>query len=1375
MKRLFLTIILSLSVFSARADWADDFRYSYYTISEGLCDDYATSTYMDSDGYLWICTSNGLDRFDGYRFDHYNSQSPIASRRINNNFIYGVAEDGANGIWAASNTGIVRIDKNNDVVIMPEQMGQFRRYVSAPMVGIMRQSDNLIWALKSNEIDGLDIADDGTLVNVRPYKTSNPGQRIMTLVDRTIFIGGLYGIEGFHISPSGELSPVEDAVIRPIADIRDVSYLIGNGNYLWIGTENGLYQYNIKTKEIQKFLHENGNDQSISDNHVTCLAYDKSGDLLIGTTKGIDLYALNGKFSHMSQKRRYHSLNTNYVNNIMVDEYGTMWVSTLVGGVNRISPETVHHQDLFVVEEGTTNIVSCSMKDRNGNILAGILGKGLGIKYASDGSERIFSLKENAGVTQEDVFAMVQDKHGDFWICTRFDGMIFLDGKDLKHPSFKIYSTRNSHIGSDHIYTVIYDEKRDGLWYSTVEGVWFFDIASKESKHITLNTSIEQPSRFFCLLLDKYDKLWMGGYGLCTFSLAGEEVKDSYYASYMPYINQQSGDNLERINSIAQAADGTIFLGSNNNGIYELQDDGSFKNRPLSNSQVFEYTSPVRVSKLVADSSDNIWIGTASGVFHLNRDTDIITHFGISDGFPSNNCYTNSGNNFSDNVVAFGTSNGLIMISAPMSSIESNGGKVRITRTLKGEQDNLWPKGDRIDVYPGETYFDVYFSSLDLTNPERIWYAYRLDETGKEFTYTRNGFIRFNNVKTGKYTLRVRCTTPEDQWVMNDTLFSINIHPKFTQTALFWILILGTILGLLAAVVITNIRNRILKNRELQQQVNEKTADLTTAMENLIESKDSIERQNVLLEEQKAKLEEYAASMEKANREKLMLYTNLTHEFKTPLSLILGPVSDLKESCKDEEVKPSLGIIERNSKYLLSLVNQILDLRKVDSGQISVKKDSLHIPSFLSIFSMDFNRSFSQRNVQFETNLRLMSNTIISDRDILFKIISNLISNAMKYTPDGGKVTFNLTQFRRRSDRRIFQYISVTNTGSYIGEEEAGKIFDLFYKSKTRPVYGDGSQSSTGIGLYLVKNLVSALGGQITVKSTEKGGTSFRVYFPVDLVTDDSMNTFVEGEEMDNVPVLLLVEDNDDMRNYIKSVLADRFKVLEAANGEKGYEIAKQTIPDFIISDLMMPVCDGIQFCRMVRADSLLSHIPFLMLTALSDDDTRLNSYKEGVNAFLVKPFKKDMLLARIENILNDRQQVQEELSYDLENSYATVNIDRSDKAFMEQLMNVLKDNYTDPEFSVPKLQSLLCMSMTPFYKKVSSLTGLTPAMLIRRYRLQTAKTLLETNRDKGVNVSEIAYMVGFNDPKYFSKCFQKEYHIKPSSLLQGGDPDDKD
>ena len=300
--------------------------------------------------------------------------------------------------------------------------------------------------------------------------------------------------------------------------------------------------------------------------------------------------------------------------------------------------------------------------------------------------------------------------------------------------------------------------------------------------------------------------------------------------------------------------------------------------------------------------------------------------------------------------------------------------------------------------------------------------------------------------------------------------------------------------------------------------------------------------------------------------------------------------------------------------------------------------------------------------------------------------------------------------------------------------------------------------------------LVSELGGEIRVKSKEGWGTAFRVLFPVELVNSKAVEDLpYTPPEDENLPVLLLVEDNDDMRSYIKGVLSDKYHIAEASNGEQGFDLAKKITPDFIISDLMMPVCDGLQFCRMIRADNTLSHIPFLMLTALSNDNARLSSYKEGVDAFLVKPFDKEMLLTRIENILSNRKQQQNEVSFDLKNAYANVNIERSDKVFMENLLNILKDNYTNPEFNVPQLQSLMCMSMTPFYKKISALTGLTPALFIRLYRLQTARKMLEDHAgDKGISVSEIAYMVGFNDPKYFSKCFQNQYHVLPSAILQG-------
>lgn len=1368
MKRTIIATILSCICILCSAAWSDEYNYTYFGIQQGLCDEYVVSTYIDSDGYLWACTSNGLDRFDGHSFVHFNSKSNNPETKLKSNFINGIAEDHVKNMWVVSSNGLMKIDKKARKVINPEEMGRFSGVVSQPIVGIVSLDRETFWILMDRSVAHVLLDREGNISDINVFPTLLDGNRMMSVTRDMIYIGSLKGMEAYSISSNGELLPYDDASMAMISDIRNVSYVLSSGSYLWIGTEDGLFQYNSKEKALSTYRHSETDDQTISDNHITCLAFDESGDLLIGTAKGIDKLSRTGRFSHMTQDRPNKSINTNYVNNIKVSEDGTIWVSTLVGGLNRVSPKPAAFQEMLSVDQGISNIVSCSMEDRDGNLLVGILGKGLGIKMAGQSDFKIYSLKDIAGTAQNDIFSIEQDNDGNYWICTRFDGLVLLERKNLEKPSFRIFRTSNSTVPDDHIYDIEYDKARNGLWASTTTGLFFMETTSRVARRIDLIYDADAVQRFYCLYLDNQGRLWGGGYGLIVVDTGtGNEVRNSYQVDFFPRLSTNVSDSRERISSITQSPSGRIFIASNTNGIYEAMQDGSFRNYPLTNSQSdAEQTSP-SLSKIIPDSSDNIWVSSTNGIYHVNAGTGITTLFTMSDGLPSANCYINSGCSMSYGKIAFGTNNGLVIFDAPLNMPSPAERKVTLSAIRNGGNLNLWNNNRELHIYPSDPTFEISMSSMDLSHSERVFYAYTInDDPGWRISTSNKA--TFSNLKPGKYTFYTICTYPDQHWSTDLTSIKIIVHPSLIQRPLFWILIALVFLALAGALIANVFIRKAKTQKELKQQVEEKTADLRKAMDDIVESKNSIERQNVILEEQKAKLEEYSASMEKANREKLMLYTNLTHEFKTPLSLIMGPVSELSETCTDEAAKPTLGIISRNAKYLLSLVNQILDLRKVDSGKINVKRDTLSISSFLSLFSMDFSRAFQSRGIEVTTNLRLIGNSIYSDSDILFKIVSNLMSNASKYTPDGGKVTMNLAQFRRGSEGKIMQYISVTNSGSYIKKEELDKVFDCFYKSEGNPIYGQQAQGSTGIGLYLVRNLVNALGGHITVKSSPKTGTSFRLYFPAELVKSDADQAIVDSSEMiDDIPTLLLVEDNDDMRAYIKGILGSRFNVKEATNGAIGYEIAKQTIPDFIISDLMMPVCDGLQFCKMVREDSNLSHIPFMMLTALADDDTRLNSYRQGVSAFLVKPFSKDMLLARIDNILNDKKQQQEELSFDLENSYATVNIDRSDKAFMEQLMNVLKENYTDPEFSIPKLQTLMCMSMTPFYKKVSSLTGLTPAMLIRRYRLQTAKTLMENNLDKGINVSEIAYMVGFNDPKYFSKCFSKEYHIKPSELLQ--------
>ena len=526
----------------------------------------------------------------------------------------------------------------------------------------------------------------------------------------------------------------------------------------------------------------------------------------------------------------------------------------------------------------------------------------------------------------------------------------------------------------------------------------------------------------------------------------------------------------------------------------------------------------------------------------------------------------------------------------------------------------------------------------------------------------------------------------------------------------------------------------------------------------------------------KEKIEIMSEQMEAINKEKLSYFTNLAHEFKTPLTLIQGPASQLVRQTTDPKEKEDLQIINRNAQYLLSLVNQLIDLRKIDTQNLTLNYSQFNFSKFLNTTITDFSNLMKERNISFEKIYRLKSDHIYSDKENLHKILFNLLSNAIKHTPDKGKITLHANQFIDKSNK-LMQFISVTNSGSIIAPDEIDKIFNRFYRIPEQNKYTNYGQSSTGIGLHIVKELINLLGGTIKVKSSEKEGVSFRLYFPIALA--DTAENEIHEEYKEPVPVedkiepfipidrskptLLLVEDNPDMRHYIKNMLKEKYNIAEANNGEQGYKTAQNIVPDFIVSDLMMPVCDGSDFCKRLREDKLLSHIPFLLLTANSSETARIESYENGVDGYITKPFEQSVLLAHIDSILKNRDLRQKKfVEQDL--NPILLEVGQSDQQFMNEVMNILEKNYTDPQFGVKDLTERLNISYTVIYKKFVSLTGLPPVRFIQLYRLQIAKKILESSTNN-VIVSEIAYRVGFNDPKYFTRCFVKQYKQTPSSF----------
>ena len=577
-------------------------------------------------------------------------------------------------------------------------------------------------------------------------------------------------------------------------------------------------------------------------------------------------------------------------------------------------------------------------------------------------------------------------------------------------------------------------------------------------------------------------------------------------------------------------------------------------------------------------------------------------------------------------------------------------------------------------------------------------------------------------------------------------------------------------------------RYQALKRQQnlLHQMVEERTSELEEQKKLLSNQTQELSEQNKLLKDQNEKITaqknqilEMSRKVEELTVDKLAFFTNITHEFRTPLTLIVGPIERALKLSYNPQVIEQLHLVERNSKYLLSLVNQLMDFRKVEEGRIKIATNYGNLKEFMLEIVPPFADYAKNRGINLQLYLRLPDPFLMFDEDVMRKIMTNLISNALKFTPKGGNVGIYVGVIGQATEKKLF--ISVRDTGKGIPENDIERIFMQFYQSDNRSLESVSGQSGTGIGLYLCRKLIDLLDGKIYAKNNPLKGASFRILLPA-LYGDTQIHSESEMEKEDiaiDVPrngkmVILVVEDNKDMRDYIRSILAEYYNVLEASQGEEALALLHANNVDFIISDLMMPVMDGMELSRRVKNDFSISHIPFLMLTAKTSDEARLESYKMGADAFLLKPFDENMLLARISNILENRKRFQQKFSIDMNADSLEVEENSGDKKFLNKAMSVVKENYKNPDFEVSDFIEAVGISKSLLNKKMQSLTGQSAGQFIRNYRLNLARELLLKNKvNRTMNISEIAYEVGFNDPKYFTRCFTKHFNVTPSSLLE--------
>lgn len=758
----------------------------------------------------------------------------------------------------------------------------------------------------------------------------------------------------------------------------------------------------------------------------------------------------------------------------------------------------------------------------------------------------------------------------------------------------------------------------------------------------------------------------------------------------------------------------------------------------------------------------------------MDIENETFETYDTSDGLISNSFYWNAALRTSNDDLLFGSEKGLTRISGVrITPPHESHPVVRFTRlTIDNEAifiDRDILKGLNItvakDIYLHENNRSIglEFSALDFSD-EPGTYQYKLEGWDSNWINDNSNqhAVNYTSLPAGNYTLKVRYIRNGD--IDNAPVSSIDIHvrPAFYRTLWFIMIVIGMIvLGIWFWIHYRTQSYRRQKNI-LEKEVEQHTSEI---------------------EAQKRQIEAMAT-------DRISFFTNITHEFRTPITLIMGPIQRALKLSSNPQVIEQLQLVDRNSKYLLSLVNQLMDFRKVESGKMETHRTKGNFRQFMHELIVPFHEFARERNITINEICHLPVNEFYYDEDSVRKVMINLLSNAIKFTTDKGTITVYATLVPDKESSDTLLYVSVHDTGPGIDEKDLPLVFERFYQGNTALKYPVFGSMGSGIGLYLCKEVITMLGGNISVKNHRKVGCAFRFTIPVSF--DDSATSLsaiptvasTESKPAEDsisgnlsTPIkksttIMVVEDNADMRRYIVSILSERYNVVEASDGKEGLKVLLSNDVHIIISDLMMSGMDGLELAKRIKDNFAVSHIPIIMLTAKTNRESRIEGYKIGVEEYLLKPFDEEVLLARIENILSIRARYQAIFSSNMQVENLNINEESRDSKFMRQVMEVLQANYTNSFFDINDFSEALGISRSLLSKKLQSIAGQSPSHFIRNYRLNAAKELIVKNREtKSLNITEIAYEVGFNDSKYFTRCFSALFKITPRNMLNGENP----
>ena len=1379
------------------------FEFEHLSTVDGLSQNDVNCIYQDKKGFMWFATHDGLNRYDGYEFKTFKP-NPNNQNSISSNLIWRIVEDEENNLWiGTTGNGLNRYNKKTEKFTRFVNDQKDKRSLPDNTVReVFVDSKNRLWVATLKGMSMADLSKPLDSISFSHFELSSSdvffgGQIVvMSIAEDSkgqVWVGTSKGLHKLSRDENGSIyfPSINKMIDLPNVTVKGIQE--DNKGRLILATTSGLYTvvHEKFTSKAVKLIKGNFSDIVIAGDH-----------LWAGTPQGLSYFKSESNNDELeliehftyNPKRPGTSLSKNNVSSLFIDKTGIVWIGVNGGGVNKYDPSRKQFQIIRKTSDSNSlsnDKVRSLFEDSNGTLWVGTEGGGLNMEIKDEQNPKYSKFTHLKGNLP--IFSLHEIKrNGKKYLLAGTHGGSSLFEIDITNPK-KSINNINAVKDIGHSVFAISNDEDGNLWFGTYgSGIvrWILNEETKDYKKDILSFNDTQKGSVSSniirdILIDSKKNIWFAtGDGLCKLSYEESLKKRPYFEIYKNIPGESSSLSHNYLLNVFESSKGDIWIGTFGGGLNKLiQEKDSVYFDVFSESDGL----PNNVIKgILEDKDQNLWLSTNKGLSKFNTKDRVFKNFDVNDGLQNDEfselaaCKTNDGKLLFGGVSGFnvfdpdGIKGNLIGAETIITDFSIFNKSVSIGEEINGRVilDKSINEIGQVELKYSENSFSFEFASLHYAAPKKNQFAYKLEGFNKDWVYTTSDkrFATYTNLEPGKYKLLVKASNNDGIWDQTPTELKIKVIPPWWRTNLakviYVLLFLASLMGFRRYTLISSSKKHDL---ELEHLENEKNAEI--------------------------------------HKLKLEFFTNISHEFRTPLTLIRGPLEFLRKNgdkVSKKEVHEQYELIHKNVTNLLRLVDQLLDFRKMDKGKMELVLGESDVISFVKGLGEPFQFMSSKKNIHFAIVSDLKKMMIWFDFSALEKILNNLLSNAFKFTPEKGEIsvtvfdggTFVLPEsIERKENQSDYVVIEVKDSGPGIPKHRIQHIFERFY---TQVGQGNFDMKGTGIGLSFTKKLVELHKGMIDVISDSSFGTAFYVWIPKHKKMYEETNEVVfqelsEGKTVvgqadaethvigvlddivdknlsrsrSQLPVLLIVDDNPDIRSFIKKGLGEKYYIYEAENGEQGLGIAKKIIPNIIITDLMMPIIDGIEFCKILKTTQETSHIPVVMLTAKTSEESEIEGLKTGADAYIRKPFDMELLELKLTNILKHRDKLRKVFNRDIVLQPKEVTVTSTDETFLQNAIDIVEKHMMNSEFSVELLVKEMALSRSNLFLKIKELTGLSSSEFIRNIRLKRAVQLLEKS---DLSVKEVMYMTGFNTASYFSKCFKKQFGVIPSKYVRQSD-----